>query len=68
MVYDVNGRFDNPATRTIQTAVLIETLVALGAQVTWSSCVWFDALSANRFYSYSLRTFSLLKTMQQPRM
>jgi adenosylhomocysteinase len=26
--------------RTIQTAVLIETLTALGAQVTWSSCVW----------------------------
>lgn len=25
--------------RTIQTAVLIETLTALGAQVTWSSCV-----------------------------
>lgn len=27
--------------RTIQTAVLIETLVALGAEVTWSSCVSF---------------------------
>ncbi len=26
-------------TRTIQTAVLIETLIALGAEVTWSSCV-----------------------------
>lgn len=25
--------------RTIQTAVLIETLTALGAEVTWSSCV-----------------------------
>ena len=24
---------------TIQTAVLIETLVVLGAEVTWSSCV-----------------------------
>lgn len=27
------------AFRTIQTAVLIETLTALGAEVTWSSCV-----------------------------
>jgi adenosylhomocysteinase len=27
--------------RTIQTAVLIETLTALGAEVTWSSCVSF---------------------------
>ena len=26
---------------TIQTAVLIETLTALGAEVTWSSCVRF---------------------------
>jgi adenosylhomocysteinase len=30
---------------TIQTAVLIETLIALGAEVTWSSC--------NIFYSRS---------------
>ena len=28
--------------RTIQTAVLIETLIALGAQVTWSSCNIFS--------------------------
>jgi len=28
---------------TIQTAVLIETLVELGAEVTWSSCNIFDA-------------------------
>jgi adenosylhomocysteinase len=28
--------------RTIQTAVLIETLTALGAQVTWSSCNIFS--------------------------
>jgi adenosylhomocysteinase len=27
---------------TIQTAVLIETLVALGAEVTWSSCNIFS--------------------------
>ena len=27
--------------RTIQTAVLIETLTCLGAEVTWSSCVSF---------------------------
>merc|ERR1712227_752393 len=27
---------------TIQTAVLIETLVALGAEVTWSSCSIFS--------------------------
>jgi hypothetical protein len=27
--------------RTIQTAVLIETLAALGAEVTWSSCVCY---------------------------
>ena len=30
---------DIVAHRTIQTAVLIETLTALGAEVTWSSCV-----------------------------
>ena len=30
--------------RTIQTAVLIETLTALGAEVTWSSCVWFKTI------------------------
>lgn len=29
---------DHADPRTIQTAVLIETLTALGAQVTWSSC------------------------------
>ena len=29
--------------RTIQTAVLIETLVALGAEVSWSSCVRLKA-------------------------
>lgn len=28
--------------RTIQTAVLIETLTALGAEVTWSSCNIFS--------------------------
>jgi S-adenosylhomocysteine hydrolase len=27
---------------TIQTAVLIETLIALGAEVTWSSCNIFS--------------------------
>jgi S-adenosylhomocysteine hydrolase len=31
-----------PRDRTIQTAVLIETLTALGAQVTWSSCNIFS--------------------------
>jgi hypothetical protein len=39
VVYDVSWRSNYPLTRTIQTAVLIETLVALGAQVSWSSCV-----------------------------
>ncbi len=34
--------------RTIQTAVLIETLTALGAEVTWSSCV----SSANLAYQF----------------
>ncbi len=32
--------------RTIQTAVLIETLVALGAEVTWSSCVRCSSVAA----------------------
>ena len=32
---------------TIQTAVLIETLVELGADVTWSSCNIFSILSTN---------------------
>lgn len=36
-------RSEQPLTsRTIQTAVLIETLVALGAEVTWSSCNIFS--------------------------
>jgi adenosylhomocysteinase len=30
---------------TIQTAVLIETLIALGAEVTWSSCNIFSPSS-----------------------
>jgi len=29
----------NNETRTVETVVLIETLIALGAEVTWSSCV-----------------------------
>ena len=37
--YNVSWRSDYTPSRTIQTAVLIETLVALGAQVSWSSCV-----------------------------
>jgi hypothetical protein len=39
VVYNVSWRSNYTPTRTIQTAVLIETLVALGAQVSWSSCV-----------------------------
>jgi len=49
VVYNVSGGIDYTPTRTIQTAVLIETLVALGAQVSWSSCVCFDAPSAKSF-------------------
>ena len=33
---------------TIQTAVLIETLTALGAEVTWSSCNIYSGTSARR--------------------
>ena len=54
--------------RTIQTAVLIETLTALGAEVTWSSCVMFEShhfkLIADAIFS---RTFFLPKIMLQLR-
>lgn len=33
------SEYDGASKRTIQTAVLIETLTALGAEVAWSSCV-----------------------------
>lgn len=55
--------------RTIQTAVLIETLVALGAEVSWSSCVRAQAsglhMGTNFFSLY--RTFSLPRTTLLPR-
>jgi adenosylhomocysteinase len=42
---------------TIQTAVLIETLIALGAEVTWSSCNIFsqDRCCYGRCRNSSLR-------------
>jgi adenosylhomocysteinase len=39
---DFEYRISADLIRTIQTAVLIETLTALGAQVTWSSCNIFS--------------------------
>ena len=35
---------------TIQTAVLIETLVELGADVTWSSCNIFSTITTHNSY------------------
>jgi adenosylhomocysteinase len=42
---------------TIQTAVLIETLIALGAEVTWSSCIFStqDQAAAAMAWDSSLR-------------
>ena len=42
---------------TIQTAVLIETLVELGAEVTWSSCnIFFNTRSCSSCYCSSWNT------------
>ena len=42
MLYEVITRIAGCLHMTIQTAVLIETLKALGAEVTWSSCNIFS--------------------------
>ncbi|KAG8976154.1 S-adenosyl-L-homocysteine hydrolase [Tulasnella sp. 425] len=42
MKFFTDARCPSPLNRTIQTAVLIETLTALGAEVTWSSCNIFS--------------------------
>jgi adenosylhomocysteinase len=47
---------------TIQTAVLIETLIALGAEVTWSSCNIFSTQDQAAAACYSsLRLKGLMK-------
>ena len=56
-----------PIFRTIQTAVLIETLTALGAEVTWSSCVRIripvSSMTNVLTFPRSFRTFSPLRIM-----
>jgi adenosylhomocysteinase len=54
---------------TIQTAVLIETLTALGATVTWSSCNIFstqDEAAAGKCFAYFF--FSLLTSQRLPQL
>ena len=59
--------------RTIQTAVLIETLTALGAEVTWSSCVgslcisWMFAPDALFRTSFPPRIMPLLRERKPDR-
>lgn len=58
--------------RTIQTAVLIETLTALGAEVTWSSCVSSCVVAVIPCHNLILlpipRTSSPRKTTPLPRL
>ena len=54
---------DRPCFRTIQTAVLIETLTALGAEVTWSSCVGSPGVLWVFPVDILFRTFSPLRIM-----
>lgn len=58
---------DCPCFRTIQTAVLIETLTVLGAEVTWSSCVSFLAVSWMFVPDVFFRTSSPPRIMLLPR-
>lgn len=72
MKFFTDARCSSPINRTIQTAVLIETLTTLGAEVTWSSCVrtrdnlLLEAACFNLVHTRLGFTFRLLEHLLHP--